>query len=204
MVRSWLILSLSILWGSWSVATQAEELNIDSDSWTSQYDSIFKQYTKRYFGPFYDWRWFKSQAIAESRLNPNVTSGRGAKGLMQLLPSTFAEIRDLNPHFTEIDTPRWNIAAGIYYDRYLYRKWDVPSEKERLFYAFASYNAGYSRLLRTIKRHNLSDSSWDDVSKKLPGETRNYVKTIRELMGDKKYNKRRLRGISKLLLSQNS
>lgn len=204
MVRSWLILSLSILWGSWSVATQAEELNIDSDSWTSQYDSIFKQYTKRYFGPFYDWRWFKSQAIAESRLKPNVTSGRGAKGLMQLLPSTFAEIRDLNPHFTEIDTPRWNIAAGIYYDRYLYRKWDVPSEKERLFYAFASYNAGYSRLLRTIKRHNLRDSSWDDVSKKLPGETRNYVKTIRELMGDKKYNKRRLRGISKLLLSQKS
>ena len=204
MCRGWPILSLSILWGGWSVGSQAEDLNIDSDSWTSQYDSIFKQYTKRYFGPFYDWRWFKSQAIAESRLNPNVTSDRGAKGLMQLLPSTFAEIRELNPHFSEIDSPRWNIAAGIYYDRYLYRKWNVPSEKERLFYTFASYNAGYARLLRTIKRHNLGNSSWDDVRKRLPGETRNYVKTIRELMGEKKHNKRRLRGISKLLLSQNS
>ncbi|NOR51417.1 MAG: transglycosylase SLT domain-containing protein [Gammaproteobacteria bacterium] len=179
-------------------------MDIDSDSWTRQYDPIFKKYTKRYFGPFYDWRWFKSQAIAESRLNPNVTSDRGAKGLMQLLPSTFEEIRGLNPHFTEIDTPRWNIAAGIYYDRYLYRKWNVPSDKERLFYAFASYNAGYSRLLRTIKRYNLKESNWNELNKRLPGETRHYVKTIRELMDDKKHEKRRLRGISKLLLSENS
>ncbi|HEA25896.1 MAG TPA: lytic transglycosylase domain-containing protein [Ectothiorhodospiraceae bacterium] len=204
MHRGWAIFLLPLLWGYGSVAVLAEELNIDSDSWTSQYDPIFKKYTKRYFGPFYDWRWFKSQAIAESRLNPNVTSNRGAKGLMQLLPSTFAEIRELNPHFTEIDTPRWNIAAGIYYDRYLYRKWDVPSEKERLFYAFASYNAGYSRLLRTIKRYDLKASSWNAVRKRLPGETRHYVKTIRELMNDKRHEKRRLRGISKLLLSQNS
>ena len=204
MLRGWVILLLPLLWGSWSVGTLAEELNIDSDNWTSQYDPLFKKYTKRYFGPFYDWRWFKSQAIAESRLNPNVTSNRGAKGLMQLLPSTFAEIRDLNPHFTEIDTPRWNIAAGIYYDRCLYRKWDVPSEKERLFYAFASYNAGYSRLLRTIKRYDLKAPSWNEVKKRLPGQTRHYVKTIRELMNDKRHDKRRLRGISKLLLSQNS
>ncbi len=204
MHRGWAIFLLPLLWGYSSVGVLAEELNIDSDSWTSQYDPIFKKYTKRYFGPFYDWRWFKSQAIAESRLNPNVTSNRGAKGLMQLLPSTFAEIRELNPHFTEIDTPRWNIAAGIYYDRYLYRKWDVPSEKERLFYAFASYNAGYSRLLRTIKRYDLKASSWNAVRKRLPGETRHYVKTIRELMNDKRHEKRRLRGISKLLLSQNS
>lgn len=123
---------------------------------------------------------------------------------MQLLPSTFDEIKGLNPHFVEIDTPRWNIAAGIYYDRYLYRKWDVPSEKERLFYAFASYNAGYARLQRTMRRHKLKESAWEDVRKKLPGQTRHYVKTIRELMSDKRHDKRRLRGISKLLLSQKS
>lgn len=134
MLRKGLVLLLfPLLLGGWSVGTLAEDMNVDSASWTKQYDPIFKKYTKRYFGPFYDWRWFKSQSIAESRLDPTVTSNRGAKGLMQLLPSTFDEIKGLNPHFVEIDTPRWNIAAGIYYDRYLYRKWDVPSEKERLF-----------------------------------------------------------------------
>lgn len=204
MLRGWAVFLLPLLWGYGSVGALAEELNIDSDSWTNQYDPIFRKYTKRYFGPFYDWRWFKSQAIAESRLDPNVTSDRGAKGLMQLLPSTFAEIRGLNPHFTEIDTPRWNIAAGIYYDRYLYRKWDFPSEKERLFYAFASYNAGYSRLLRTIKRYDLKESNWNEVRKRLPGQTRHYVKTIRKLMNDKRHERRRLRGISKLLLGQSS
>jgi membrane-bound lytic murein transglycosylase MltF len=201
----WLILLLPLLTGVWSASVMAEDMDVDSEYWTIEYDAIFQKYTKRYFGPFFDWRWFKSQAIAESRLNPDVTSERGAKGLMQLLPSTFEEIKELNPHFVEIDTPRWNIAAGIYYDRYLYRKWDVPSGKERLFYAFASYNAGYARLLRTMKRHDLNESNWDDVQRRLPGETRHYVKTIRGLMGDdKKHEKHRLRGISKLLLSQNS
>ncbi|MCW8825707.1 MAG: transglycosylase SLT domain-containing protein [Gammaproteobacteria bacterium] len=201
MPKGWGLILIVALWSS---SPLAEDLDVDSDSWTREYDPIFKKYTKRYFGPFFDWRWFKSQAIAESRLDPNVTSDRGAIGLMQLLPTTFAEIRSLNPHFTAIDTPRWNIAAGIYYDRYLYRKWEVPSEKERLFYAFASYNAGYSRLLRTMKRHKLKESTWDDVKKRLPGQTRHYVKTIRSLMSDKKHEKRRMRGISKLLLSQNS
>jgi len=204
MRSGWAILLLPLIWGCWSVSALSEEMDVDSDYWTRQYDPIFKKYTKRYFGPFFDWRWFKSQAIAESRLNPDVTSDRGAKGLMQLIPSTFAEIRELNPHFIEIDTPQWNIAAGIYYDRYLYRKWDVPSERERLFYAFASYNAGYARLLRTIKRHNLKKTSWDEMKRRLPGQTRHYVKTIRNLMDDKKHEKRRLRGIAKLLLSQNS
>jgi len=204
MQKGLVILLFHLLLSSWSISALAEEMNVDSDSWTRQYDPIFKKYAKRYFGPFYDWRWFKAQAIAESRLKPDVTSDRGAKGLMQLLPTTFAEIRGLNPHFTEIDTPRWNIAAGIYYDRYLYRKWDVPSEKERLFFAFASYNAGHARLLRTVKGYDLKESSWEDVRKKLPGQTRHYVKKIRNLMNDQKYNKRRLRGISKLLLSQNS
>ncbi len=39
----------------------AVDLDVDSDRWSKQYDPIFKKYTKRYFGPFFDWRWFKSQ-----------------------------------------------------------------------------------------------------------------------------------------------
>ncbi|MCK5784786.1 MAG: hypothetical protein KAH06_10080, partial [Desulfobacterales bacterium] len=36
-----------------------------------KYDGYFSKYSKRYFGPGFDWRYFKAQAIAESRLKAN-------------------------------------------------------------------------------------------------------------------------------------
>ncbi len=36
-----------------------------------RYDPYFSKYTKRYFGPAFDWTRFKAQAIAESNLNPD-------------------------------------------------------------------------------------------------------------------------------------
>ena len=42
---------------------------VDSDKWTDEYDRHFRKYSKRYFGPLFDWHWFKAQAIAESNLN---------------------------------------------------------------------------------------------------------------------------------------
>ena len=54
------------------------------------YDRLFRKYTKHYFGPHFDWRWFKAQGIAESGLRPNAHSSAGAKGIMQILPATAA------------------------------------------------------------------------------------------------------------------
>lgn len=43
MLRKGLVLLLfPILLGGWSVATLAEDMNVDSASWTKQYDPIFK------------------------------------------------------------------------------------------------------------------------------------------------------------------
>ena len=33
-----------------------------------KYDKYFSKYSKRYFGPAFDWRYFKAQAVAESPL----------------------------------------------------------------------------------------------------------------------------------------
>ncbi|MDH3559685.1 MAG: transglycosylase SLT domain-containing protein [Gammaproteobacteria bacterium] len=97
--------------------------------WPDGYDVHFKKYAKHYFGPNFDWRWFKAQAVAESGLKPNAKSKSGARGIMQILPSTFSEIQKKNPHLKDMDSPRWNIAAGIYYDRLLYKRWVSPAAR---------------------------------------------------------------------------
>jgi len=98
------------------------------DDWTNKYDKHFRKNAKHYFGPSFDWRWFKAQAIAESGLKADAESKYGASGIMQILPSTYEDIKKKNPGFKDIHTPRWNIAAGIYYDRQLYKKWSTPHE----------------------------------------------------------------------------
>ena len=103
------------------------------DDWTDRYDAHFRKYAKHYFGPGMDWRWFKAQAIAESGLKPDARSKSGARGIMQIMPGTFREIQKKNAHLKDVNSPRWNIAAGIYYDRQLYRKWiSKPPGEERL------------------------------------------------------------------------
>lgn len=183
----------------WSAGAEGE-LPVHASKWSDKYDKHFRKYTKRYFGPYYDWHWFKSQAIVESNLNPKAKSHRGAIGLMQILPSTFEEIKGLNPDFVNLEDPRWNIAAGIYYDRAIYRKWGLPSEQDRLYLAFASYNAGYVRMRRAYRRIAPPVESWEQVKVEAPKETRDYVQRIRSLMNaDKPKFRSRLRGVAKLL-----
>jgi len=153
------------------------------DDWNRDFDAHFRKYAKRYFGPHIDWRWFKSQGIAESGLDANATSPVGARGVMQILPSTYREIRKQNPHFLESGQPRWNIAAGIFYDRQLYDKWRTPPPgEERLLFAFGSYNAGYGRIYEALQKTPENPGSWHAVRPYVPPQTRHYVRRIRRLM----------------------
>ncbi len=166
--------------------------------WTTKYDRYFKKYSKRYFGPQFNWRWFKAQGIAESNLKNRVKSHVGAVGVMQIMPATFSDIKKRNPHFSHLESPQWNIAAGIFYDRILYRKIRKPlATRDRLLFTFASYNAGYARVLRAFKKAKAYD--WESVKHKLPGETRFYVARIVKLMESRN---RKLRGIEKTLVSR--
>jgi len=171
---------------------------VETDKWPDKYDRHFKKYSKRYFGPHFDWRWFKSQGIAESNLNEKAASPVGARGIMQILPSTFEDIRKENPTFVLLDDPRWNIAAGIFYDRQMYRKWRKPlPSDERLFLAFASYNAGYGRVLTAIKRTRNEEYTWQEVKRHLPAETKGYVARIAALMNSS--DRHRSSGLRKLI-----
>ncbi|HMA25086.1 MAG TPA: transglycosylase SLT domain-containing protein [Gemmatimonadaceae bacterium] len=149
---------------------------------SQRYDPTFRKYTKRFFGPAFDWKYFKAQGFAESGLKADAQSWVGARGVMQLMPSTYHEIASHRPEFGSIDQPEWNIAAGIMHDRYLWQLWGtgVP-ETERHRFMFASYNAGegtITRALAVAKAKN-GDPVWASVAQVAPTVQRwRYLETL--------------------------
>lgn len=140
------------------------------------YDQHFTKYSKRFFGVGFDWHYFKAQAVAESNLREDARSPVGAVGVMQIMPRTFAEIQRKNPAITgSLDQPRWNIAAGIWYDRQHFVVWAADrSLVERLKFTFGSYNAGRSSILRAQQfalGEGLNARLWDSVAGELPRVT---------------------------------
>jgi len=155
----------------------------------SRYDDYFKKYSKRYFGAPFDWRYFKAQGLAESELNASAKSFVGARGIMQLMPSTFALIASKRPEFHSIDDPEFNIAAGIMHDRWLWTVWQKrTTDEERHRFMFGSYNAGEGPILRACiaaRGDHLSDAEWTSIERVAPKidrwryrETLGYVKKI--------------------------
>ncbi len=178
---AWLLLALPAL--AWASGFK----HVDHESWVDKYDRYFRKNSKHYFGPGMDWRWFKAQAIAESGLDPDARSRAGAVGIMQIMPTTFEYIRKKDASFKRLEDPKWNIAAGIFYDRYLYDKWDFldTDSLQRLFFAFGSYNAGFRRVRQAYNKSRQRQavvSKWEQVRDFVPGATRHYVKRIRKLM----------------------
>lgn len=155
---------------------------------SERYDPVFRKYTKRYFGPAFDWRYFKAQGFAESGLKATAKSWVGARGVMQLMPSTYQEIASHRPEFGTIDQPEWNIAAGIMHDRYLWELWQKDiSDDERHRFMFASYNAGEGTITRAlgVAKSKYGAPVWANVEQIAPSvgrwrytETLGYVRRI--------------------------
>lgn len=161
-----------------------------ADAQPDRFDESFRKYSKRYFGPDYDWRDFKAQGLTESNLDTTARSHVGARGVMQLMPSTFHEVASKNPDIQKrIDDPEWNIAAGISYDRRLWRQWEQDSvAAHRREFMFASYNAGRGTLLQAqeaARERQLDCRSWPDIEQVAPDirrwryrETLDYLRRI--------------------------
>jgi hypothetical protein len=94
-----------------------------------------------------------------------IVSSTGAIGLMQVMPQTYAEMRDQLGLGADPADAHDNIFAGAAYLRFLYRKYGNPA-------MFAAYNDGPG---------NLEDHLYRGAP--LPAETRNYVKGIAGMLG---------------------
>ena len=105
--------------------------------------AIFRKYGDLYdFDPLM----LAAQAYQESRLDQSVVSRAGAVGIMQILPRTAASKEVGIPDVSTIDN---NIHAGTKYLRHIVDHYfDDPTvdELNRSLFAFASYNAGPSRI----------------------------------------------------------
>ena len=86
-----------------------------------------------------------------------VRSRKGAIGLMQLMPGTWAETRVQLGLGDDPDDPRDNILAGAFYLRLMYERFGYPG-------LFGAYNAGPARY-----------AAWLAGRQPLPGETIGYM-----------------------------
>jgi soluble lytic murein transglycosylase len=118
---------------------------------------------------------------AESRFRDQ-TSHAGAKGLMQLLPSTADDIarKSGGTAFVQGDLadPQVNISYGTYYLRYLLKRYGGNT-----VLAIAAYNAGEGRVDQWVfdARHRGEDF---DHARHIPfPETRHYVQQVLEMRG---------------------
>ena len=158
-----------------------------------RYDNYFSKYTKHNFGPAFNWHHFKAQAIAESGLKKDAKSRVGAVGLMQIMPTTYEEIIKRHRYIKgRGNSPKWNIAAGISYNRSIWNlfKADRPFQ-DRLDFTFGAYNAGKGNIIKAQKRAKRSGKNpnlWTSIEQTLSEitgrhskETLGYVTKIKSI-----------------------
>ncbi len=110
-----------------------------------EYDHIFRRAAKHYRLPF---AFLKAVAKVESNFNPQAVSPAQAKGMMQLIDSTAADMRVDDPF-----DPEQNIFGGARYLRILANQFDG-----NLPLVVAAYNAGPHRVKRLGRIPNIRET----------------------------------------------
>jgi membrane-bound lytic murein transglycosylase F len=129
----------------------------------SRYSPFIKAAAKEHG---FDWRLIAAQAYQESHLNPRAKSRAGARGLMQLLPTT---ARSLD--VTDIYNPVENINGGVRYLKKLYNRFDQADDNNRLLIALAAYNVGQGHVQdarKLARKKKLDPNQWESLAETLP------------------------------------
>ena len=150
-----------VLTGVSSCAQSTVTTHISHASVTTPYDAIVTEASRRYGIPA---AWIRAIMHAESFGDVRVTSPKGAMGLMQIMPDTWAALRRRYHLGDDPYDPHDNIMAGAAYLRELRDRYGSPG-------FLAAYNAGPAR--------------WEDhlaTGRPLPAETRAYLARLMPLI----------------------
>lgn len=161
--RVWAVVSLLSIFGvphssalAESGAVAARTVNQASNSFAA----FVNDASERFAVPV---NWIGSVINIESAGDVHARSPKGAMGLMQIMPATWAELRERYNLGSDPYDPRDNILAGTAYLRELLDRYGSPG-------VFAAYNAGPSRY-----EEHLAGGA-------LPDETRAYVAKLANLL----------------------
>ena len=142
---------------------------------------FFRKYGEQYG---VDWTLMAAQGYQESGLDHSVRSRVGAIGVMQVMPATGRELK-----VGDISEVENNIHAGVKYTRFMMDEYfaDQPmDDKNKMLFAFASYNAGPARvrgLRKEAEARGLDPNVWFNnvehvAAEKIGRETVQYVANI--------------------------
>jgi soluble lytic murein transglycosylase-like protein len=187
---------------SFQLRTPIRELSFTLDPLTERSIGRFGHIVKKYSGKYHlDWRLVMAVMRQESGFRPQAVSGKGAFGLMQIMPVTQVEVAG-KLGLEEAQSPYNNIKAGTYYLRSLYRLFDGAPEEDRLRLTLAAYNAGIGRILdaRTVAAYLGDDpNSWRAVMDALPLLSKRYYTLHRSIWEDGKPKSGVFRGFRQTL-----
>ena len=163
-VRVWAVVSLLLVFAASDSAAPAESGSVLAQAVaqaSKPFAAFVDEASKRFAIPV---NWIGSVINIESAGDVRARSPKGAMGLMQIMPATWAELRERYNLGNDPHDPHDNILAGAAYLRELLDRYGLPG-------VFAAYNAGPSR----YEEHLAGDS--------LPEETRAYVAKLANLLG---------------------
>ncbi|MCK1323563.1 lytic transglycosylase domain-containing protein [Bradyrhizobium sp. 156] len=109
--------------------------------------------------------WIRAVMRVESRGDVRAISSKGAIGLMQIMPATWAALRARHGLGNDPHDPRDNILAGAAYLREMHDRYGSPG-------FLAAYNAGPRRY-----------EEYRATGRPLPDETRAYVAVLAPMIG---------------------
>jgi len=108
----------------------------------------------------WDWRLLASQVYQESRFDANATAWTGARGLMQLMPSTAEELGVSDP-----SQPEQSLEGGVRYLHQLRGAFEeIPDSLQQIKFTLAAYNCGLGHVQdarRLAATRGLDPDRWD-------------------------------------------
>lgn len=126
----------------------------------SPFDKFFRT-AARTIG--WDWRLLASQGYIESRFDSSAVSWAGARGVMQLMPST-ARAYGLQPDEVTVNSTNIATAAKVISSlEKIFRK-KVPDATERKKFVIAAYNSGAAHIIDAIaiaEKYGLDPRRWE-------------------------------------------